>query len=157
MVKILLDTTYLLPIFRIRVRLERYEEVFPQLLEGYDVLYTPLSLVEAKWVVLSISRGSHSERERYLEAFRRGLKALLHEERLTQTIVTSPEIERVADVLLIKGGIKDYFDRMIYATATFYDAALLTEDERLARLVVEGAPRPREVLCWRDLLKMLVT
>ncbi|MGC9148588.1 MAG: PIN domain-containing protein [Sulfolobales archaeon] len=61
---------------------------------------------------------------------------------MKQTILTNSEIERIADELLTKHGIQDYFDRMIYATAVHYDLVLLTEDNQLHELSrTNNAPR----------------
>ena len=156
MAELVLDTTYLLPIFGIGVELEGFETLFPQLLGEYEVLYNPLSVVEAKWISLRLGRDDPSMRERLLVAFTKGLKALLSDERLKQTELTNPEIEETADILLLNAGVRDYFDRMIYATAVNRGASLLTEDEELKELArAEDVPRPREVLTWSDLRSKL--
>lgn len=152
MAELVLDTTYLLPIFGIGVELEGFETLFPELLVEYEALYNPLSVVEAKWISLKLGRSDPSRRERLLAAFTKGLKALLGDERLKQTELTNPEIEKTADILLLNAGVRDYFDRMIYATAVSRGASLLTEDEELKELArVEDVPKPREVLTWSDL------
>ncbi len=152
MAELVLDTTYLLPIFGIGVELEGFETLFPQLLGKYEVLYNPLSVVEAKWISLRLGRDDPSMRERLLVAFTKGLKALLGDERLKQTELTNPEIEKTADILLLNASVRDYFDRMIYATAVNRGASLLTEDEELKELArAEDVPKPREVLTWSDL------
>ena len=152
MAELVLDTTYLLPIFGIGVELEGFETLFPQLLGKYEVLYNPLSVVEAKWISLRLGRDDPSMREGLLAAFTKGLKALLGDERLKQTELTNPEIEETADILLLNAGVRDYFDRMIYATAVNRGASLLTEDEELKELAgAEDVPKPREVLTWSDL------
>ena len=132
--ELVLDTTYLLPIFGIDVRLKGFGELFPRLLASYAVLYNPVSLVEAKWIVLKLVKKEPQKRDILLGRFRRGLEALLRDDRLGQTELTSPEIEEVADLLLTRTGIADYFDRLIYATAASRGSVLLTEDEELARV-----------------------
>ena len=112
----LLDTTYILPILGIKVPLKNYETLFPTLLERFEVVYNPLSIVEAKWITLSLIRRLRIEREPMLERFVRGLKVLLNDERLKSTLITAPETEENADKLL-DYGVKDYFDRMILSTA----------------------------------------
>ena len=54
--KLVLDTTYLLPIFKIKVKLKYYDSIFPTLTEKYIVLYNPISIIEAKWIVLKLCR-----------------------------------------------------------------------------------------------------
>jgi len=153
---ILLDTSYLLPLFGVSVDLETFNELFPKLLEKFEVLYNPVSLVEGKWIVLKIAFRQPSLKDRLLKAYRLGLKSLLSDDRLKQTELTSPEMEEVADVLLEKG-VRDYFDRVIYATAVVREATLLTEDRELKRLgEAEAAPKPRGVRDWYEVRRLLV-
>ena len=51
-----------------------------------------------------------------------------------QTRLTSPEIEDIADKLE-DIGLKDYFDRLIAATAIVNDFKLLTEDKKFHNLL----------------------
>ncbi len=153
MVELLLDTTYLLPAFGIALKLDGFNERFPKVLETHNVSYNPISLVEAKWVVLRLSRQRPADRAKLLERYRLGLRVLLGDERLRQTEVTNETVERVADGLLVDNQTKDYFDRTIYGTACAGDCMLLTEDEGLRRLKPkQDAPRPKEILAWKDLL-----
>jgi hypothetical protein len=43
---LLLDTTYLLPVFGIDVGLAKFEIKFPEILDEYDIRYNPVSLLE---------------------------------------------------------------------------------------------------------------
>lgn len=154
MADLLLDTTYLLPLFGIRVNLPGFRTYFPRLLNRYRVLYSPLSLVEAKWTVLRISKERPRERKEILRRFRKGLDVLYRDRRLSQTELTNPHIEEVADALL-EAGVPDYFDRMIYATAVHYNAILMTENGRLLRISKEKLPRPPEVVTWEAAVRSL--
>lgn len=149
--ELILDTTYLLPLFGIGVGLARYESLFPRLLEAVRVGYNPVSLVEAKWISLRLARDRPDRRDSLLSAYRRGLAAILSDERISATDLTGPEVEAVADRLLLEFGLSDYFDRVIYATSVVENAILLTEDGELLRLARDrDAPRPREALRWAD-------
>jgi len=149
---LLLDTTYLLPAFGVSMQLERFEERFPKVLKTYSVSYNPISLVEAKWVVLKLARRRGADRVKLLERYRLGLAVLLADERMKQTGLTSEAVERVADGLLIDGLAKDYFDRTIYGTACATNRLLLTEDEELHALKKkDGVPRPTDILAWKNL------
>ena len=46
--ELLLDTTYVLPIFGLNIELRDFEKTFLKLLKSYSVMYNPISLVEAK-------------------------------------------------------------------------------------------------------------
>ncbi|MDK2463223.1 MAG: hypothetical protein QI223_00395 [Candidatus Korarchaeota archaeon] len=149
--ELILDTTYLLPIFGVGVGLPRYESLFTRLLETLSVGYNPVSLVEAKWISLGLARDHPDKRDGLLSAYRRGLAAILLDERISATELTGPEVEAVADRLLLEFGLADYFDRVIYATAVVRNATLLTEDGELLRLARSPeAPRPREAMRWAD-------
>jgi len=150
--EILLDTTYLLPVFSVDVGLKGFKKYFPKLLVEHEVYYSPASLVEAKWIVLAlVKRGV----EGLLEAYRVGLRALLSDVRLRQTPLTTPEVEEVADEAL-KEGLKDYFDRLLFATAACLDLVLLTEDEELHELLRRWrAPKPKGALTWREAVEKL--
>ena len=153
--KLLLDTTYLLPIFGVRVGLKGFDTMFPLLLDKYSVVYNPISIVEAKWIVLRLSRRQSQERKLILERFREGLKVLLNDERLSQTIITNSDMEEIADRLLLEAGIRDYFDRLIYSTAAYFNAILLTEDESLKGINLEDLPCPSKVMKWGELTEFI--
>jgi len=150
--ELLLDTTYLLPAFGIALQLKGFNDRFPDILKAYSVSYNPISLVEAKWVVLRLSRQRPADRGKLLESYRLGLRVVLTDERLKQTDLTSESVERVADGLLIDEKSGDYFDRTIYGTACSLDCLLLTEDNELLALKTKEVPQPRDVLAWKDLL-----
>lgn len=71
--ELLLDTTYLLPLFGLGVDLRRFESVFPRLLHAYSVIYNPISLVESKWIMLKLIRRRAQNKDSLLQAYRRGL------------------------------------------------------------------------------------
>lgn len=131
---LLLDTLYILPLLGLQVpQLKDYEEKFPKMLIKFRILFNPLSLVEAKWVLLKLMKSRDiPHKNTILERFRIGIKTILKSERLHQTEFTSYEIEKYADTLL--GVINDYFDRMIIATAKVCNAVLLTEDRALMNI-----------------------
>ncbi len=156
--KVLLDTTYLLPIFGISVNLKNFEKHFPKLLTTSDVLYTPVSIVEAKWVILRLTKKTHesNERKKILNAYRIGLRILFGDGRLTQTYLTNPDIEEIADQLLIDVNISDFFDRIIHATVIHYDTVLLTEDQELLYIIKNNQlPKLKEVITWSDAIRRL--
>ncbi len=154
MAEIVLDTTYVLPIFGVKVDLMDFDKRFPVLLDDNLVMYNPVSLVEAKWIVLKLAKSNPASSEPLLEAYRVGLKVLLSEPRLRPTDLTNDGVELVADELLAKAELRDYFDRLIYATATHSDYSLLTEDELLHTTAKRGTlPRPKKTLNWENIVE----
>lgn len=149
--RILLDTTYILPLLGVDVEVKGLKENFIKVLENYEVYYNPISLIETKFIVLQLLKNGVD----VLEDYKIGLNRILLEDRLKQTPLTNPEIETVADSLLIDRNIKDYFDRMIYATATALGLTLVTEDKDLIKLANDYPLKPPNVLSWKSLCKDL--
>ena len=145
--KILLDTSYLLPLFGIDVEIDGLKENFPKVLKRFEVYYSPISLIETKFIILRLLK----EGINLLEDYRVGLDSILAEDLLKPTLLTNSEIEDVADKLLIDKGLKDYFDRMIYATAVVFKLALVTEDRKLTELASNYSLKPPKVYSWKTL------
>ncbi len=155
--ELLLDTTYLLPIFGIGEGLKGFEDAFPRLLDSYSVAYNPISLLEAKWVALRLARRGQASEDALLAAYRTGLRALEGERRLTQTKLTNDAVEEIADGLLRRERVEDYFDRLIYGTAAVRRCLLLTEDRDLHRVAAKdrAGAGPRRLATWTGILKSL--
>jgi hypothetical protein len=152
--EILLDTTYLLPIFGVKLEYRDFEANFPNALEKYSVRYNPVSLIEAKWTVLRISRRNRDKRDVLLQSFRTGLMSLERDKRFQATAFTNDTIEESSDILLTKQNLSDYFDRQIYSTAVYHESILLTEDERLHELLKspENPLKPKQMMKWKQLI-----
>ncbi len=114
--------------------MKNFDKAFEKLLDSFSVDYNPASLIEAKWILLKLGRMNTGKREALFNAYRTGLKVLVADGRLKETTLTNDVVETVADELLTKEEVKDYFDRLIYGTAADRGCALLTEDEKLSKL-----------------------
>ena len=148
--RILLDTSYLLPLFGIDVEIDGLKENFPKVLKKFEVYYSPVSLIETKFIILRLLKDGIN----LLEDYRVGLDSILAEDLFKPTPLTNSEIEEVADRLLIDKGLKDYFDRMIYATAVVFKLALVTEDRKLTEIASNYSLKPPKVYSWKTLLKL---
>lgn len=151
---LLLDTSYLLPIFGVGLEYRDFEAVFPALHEVYALRYNPVSLIESKWIVLRHGKKFPDMREALLKSYRRGIFSLEKDAHMQKTILTSEKIEEYADALLTKENISDYFDRLIYSTSAHFNYSLLTEDEKLHDIFKRSRalPKPRAVMRWKNLL-----
>lgn len=149
---LLLDSSYLFPIFGVGLEYRDFDVIFPRLPDRYSVKYNPVSLIEAKWYVLRQSR--KKGREDLLEGYRRGLTSLERDRRLESTRLTNDRIEELSDSLLAKFSIQDYFDRLIYSTAAYLGSILLTEDGPLHEVFkkTDDLPKPKRIMKWKDLL-----
>ena len=145
--RILLDTSYLLPLFGIDVEIDGLKENFPKVLKKFEVYYSPISLIETKFIILRLLKDGIN----LLEDYRVGLDSILAEDLFKPTPLTNSEIEEVADRLLVDKGLKDYFDRMIYATAVVFKLALVTEDRKLTEIASNYSLKPPKVYSWKTL------
>ena len=156
--ELLLDSSYLLPIFGIALEYRGFEKIFSDLPEKYVVKYNPVSLIEAKWAILRRSRKQRNQRTILLQNYRQGLLALQRDPGFQSTVLTNDEIEGISDLLLTQFDVGDYFDRQIYSTATHLQCNLLTEDVLLHELFRKNAdnslPKPKRLLKWTDLVKI---
>lgn len=156
--ELLLDSSYLFPIFGIELEYRNFESLFSNLTEKYALKYNPASLIEAKWYVLRKSKKERGWADALFQSYRRGLLSLQRDKRIESTSLTNERIEELADSLLTKFAIRDYFDRIIYSTAAELQCILLTEDGPLHELFrkVENIdlPKPKQMMKWRDLLAL---
>jgi hypothetical protein len=154
--ELVLDTSYLLPIFGIKLEFRDFERAFPILLRRYSVVYNPASLVEAKWITLRLARSNASSRDAILQAYRLGLMGLEAEPGLRPSSLTDERVEDIADGLLLNERLGDYFDRIIYSTAVSRGCALLTEDRELQEIWTRsGEKRLKKIVTWSDVLQSL--
>lgn len=154
--ELLLDTTYILPLFGLKVNLKDFDTNFPILMGKFLASYNPIALVESKWIILRLIRKNPSKRGDLLKAYRIGMSTLGSDNRLRQTILTDEMIEEIADRLLLEEGLSDYVDRLVYATAAHLNYALLTEDEDLHRIGKSGKlDKPKKMTNWEKLIQEL--
>jgi PIN domain nuclease of toxin-antitoxin system len=103
---------------------------------------------------IKVIKRENEIKDQLLESYKIGLKAILIDNRFLQTMITNSEIENIADKLLLKAGIKDYFDRIIYATAATYNAILLTEDEELTAINLEDIEKLGKIISWNMIINL---
>jgi len=127
--RILLDTTYILPIFGIPIKIKNFEEKMSYIFTNYRILINSLSILEAKWKAIKLEK-QHPDIRNY---FYEGLIALNN---WTNTKIISfyrPEIDHLATNFYSLHN--DYFDCSILATAIYFADFFLTEDSILLDLV----------------------
>ncbi|GAB6947220.1 PIN domain-containing protein [Vulcanisaeta sp. JCM 16161] len=131
-IRILLDTTYLLPIVGINVK--GVEEVLIALSRvrrrfRAEFYYTQYNIIE---ILGKLSRLNYDE-----DIVRRGLKIIGGE-----FILTEPTLDGYIKALrLRRRGFNDLIDLLLYATAVTRDLKLLTRDKDLIQFLMrEGEP-----------------
>ena len=151
---LLLDSSYLLPIFGVGLEYRDFELVFPKLADQYSIRYNPVSIIEAKWYVLKQIKKKKAN-EDLLQSYRRGLSSLERDQTLKSTPLTNEKIEELSDALLVRYSLQDYFDRLIFSTSAHFGSILLTEDNLLHELfntIDNDLSKPKKILRWKDLL-----
>jgi hypothetical protein len=153
--RILLDTTYLLPIFGIDTGLEQFDSKFPKIAEKFEVLYNQVSLIEVKWTVLALLEKEKQieKRQEVLETYIAGLEILGAPEQRLKSImtITLPQAEKIADYLLFRFDLRDYFDRLVYASAALNKSILLTQNGRLKAIQEEATKRSQSKIAGAEI------
>ncbi len=150
--RLLLDTTYLMPLAGIET--DRFgSRDFAELCSagGVELLASPISLVEIKWVIIGKTKGRPDLREQLRRRYRDMLDLVLYGGIVRLTPLLDERIDEEENRLLDLG-IKDYFDRVIFSTAVHYADALLTEDSDLHNLWQNSESYRKLVTLytWRD-------
>ena len=155
--RLLLDTTYLLPMLGIRVKgLMNYRKYIGKILDMYSAYYHPVSLIESKWELLHLARRIDAEAlDTVFSRYRQGLNFILKSGKLIQLRFTGPEVEEEVDYL-IGNGYRDYFDLLIFSTAYVEDLTLVTEDNELRRIPGEFKRyEGMNIVNWSELIRLV--
>lgn len=146
---IILDTTYVLPIFGIKVNLfEDFQEEFRQLwkngLKIYDVYLSSTSLIEIMFKLLNEYR--KKEDMSILERYQLILPTVLN----SPIKIFNPEIDikasSIASIIRSSGHL-DYMDCWMAGSAVSINSILLTEDKELVNLL-KIIPETRKLIIW---------
>ena len=73
---LVLDSSYLLPIFGVKVGYRNFDSIFPELLSKYSVKYSPISLIETKWVMIRDTKNFPQNKSIHFRDFREGLLSI---------------------------------------------------------------------------------
>ncbi len=155
--KILLDTTYILPLLGIRVKqLKGFDVYIERVLDEYEVYYHPVSLIEAKWELIHLKK--EIGRDNWIDfalRYRQGLNYIYKSGRLHQLEFTNINVEDEVDNLIVHG-YRDYFDLLIFSTAFIENIALLTEDEELINIPRKlSRYMDMKVMNWENLVNLI--
>lgn len=64
---ILLDTTYILPIFGIPIKIKNFEEKMNNIFTNYRILINSLSILEAKWKAIKLEKQHPNVKDYFYE------------------------------------------------------------------------------------------
>jgi len=121
--KILLDTTYLLPAIGISIRGLRKEAVLNILKRGHEVLVSQITIFELS------AKGAKYVVEGKLSADRvcRGIKAVVYDDRIK--IIPMHDTSILLTAFKLRRNVSDFIDCIIISSAINSADMLLTEDE----------------------------
>jgi len=122
--KVLLDTSLLLPTLGIEVR---GAERLLERLWGHELYYSELSILEAIWVALSLARRGVLDRD----LFEWGLQSVFEGYRRAEL---SPEVVMMG-LELYELGHRDIVDCLLYSTALSYGMRFASLDRELREFV----------------------
>ncbi|MFV2015872.1 MAG: PIN domain-containing protein [Candidatus Heimdallarchaeota archaeon] len=163
MMRVFLDTIYLMPLFRLENSVNLKIEEIKKLLTRDDLrfLYQMVSLIELKWIIIRGGENNDDLRDDLEDAFSNSLRYL---EDNTKILTLSIDSDTINDVSyeLEKYGHRDYFDTLILASAILHADILLTEDDAFIKLVdkqrqmksVFYNPNLR-ILKWKEFMKTI--
>lgn len=129
--KVLLDTTFILPSLGIGVG-EQVSKGLEKLARiKHDIYFSPFSILETLWVAARLSKSVDLNSE----SLKLGLRSIMKSGRYKKT-EEDPEIFNEALRLHVMGH-KDMIDNILYATSTRLDLKLLTLDKELKQFIHE--------------------
>ena len=114
----LLDTSFLLPVFGVDIDVPDVRNQLLRLSRKFTLLINSLSILEAKWIILKLSR----RKPEVLESFRDGLNLVVRGGEFRVVPFYLPEIDAVATDIYVHH--RDYIDCSILASA-YVEADLL--------------------------------
>ena len=85
--KLLLDTTYLLSLFKIEMSGFSSEDLEALLNSGIDLYYNPVSLIEVKWVILRLTKRKGSKLKELRSIYSETIEYLLTSDEIKRTII----------------------------------------------------------------------
>lgn len=126
--KILLDTTYLLPIVGITVKELPRDAILKLINEGHQIAISQISLFELA------AKGAKYVKNGALKAetVTRGIRALSYNEKIEVIPITDTKLLLIAFTL--RNMLEDFIDCLILATAINECNALVTEDSDIQNL-----------------------
>ncbi|MHA1721995.1 MAG: hypothetical protein ACTSXW_02860 [Candidatus Baldrarchaeia archaeon] len=134
MKKILLDTTYILPLLGVEIEIPNLREKIISLAKNFKPMLNSLSILEAKWKTLKFAKKEPS----ILESFSEGLLFLTRGEVFEIIPFYTYEADLIATTLYKYH--KDYIDCSILASAYINADIFITEEKNKMQKLLEQIP-----------------
>lgn len=127
--KVLLDTTFILPSLGIDVGEEVSKGLEKLAKIEVDVYCSRFSVLEALWVAAKLSGNGNFNPE----SFRLGLRSILESGRYMKVEEDSEIFNKALELYML--GHKDMMDNILYASSTYLNFKLLTLDTELKEFI----------------------
>ncbi|RLF17286.1 MAG: PIN domain nuclease [Thermoprotei archaeon] len=143
-IKILLDTSFLLPILGFETSHE-VMDAFKKLY-AHTLYYNDISILEALWKIVKVIKGERSEIKRILE----GVIAIRN------TMEYAPISEKAIEnsINMYKLGHRDMIDNLLYSIALSEGLRLLTVDNELINFIEKHRFPRRYILTPKELTQI---
>lgn len=137
MIKVHIDTTYLMPLFGLESLIKGLNNQILEILQLDKVVFTysPVSIIEIKWQVIKLSKAGINE-EVLEKKFSQALTSLKEDKRYNVINFLDAKINDLSFELR-KLGHDDYFDTIIASSALWESKNFVTEDEPLKLIIQE--------------------
>ena len=141
--RILIDTTFLLPALGVGVE-EEAEDIIP-FFRRVKVYYLEVGLLEAIWKILKIADSGA------LKRVKMGIEAI----RKTYNLITPPAEAYIEAIKIYEMGHRDYIDALYYSTAKSASLKLLTIDRKFIEFLADKEYNIKNIITPRELKQML--
>ncbi|MBS7612312.1 PIN domain-containing protein [Candidatus Bathyarchaeota archaeon] len=127
--KVLLDTSFLLPTLGIDVSREVLECLKRLVEEEVELYYSKFSILESLWIAIRLAKDRNLDMERFNE----GLRSIVNGGRYMRVEESSEVFNEALRLYML--GHKDMIDNILYATSSSLDFRLLTLDGELKEFI----------------------
>jgi PIN domain nuclease of toxin-antitoxin system len=131
MLKVLLDTTFILPSLGIDVGEEVLEGLSKLAQIKVNIYFSRFSILETLWIAARLSKSPNFNPE----IFKLGLRSILEGKRYMKVEESSEIFDEALRLYML--GHKDMIDNILYATSTNLNLKLLTLDKELKEFIHE--------------------
>jgi PIN domain nuclease of toxin-antitoxin system len=131
MLKVLLDTTFILPSLGIDVGEEVLKGLSKLAQIKVNIYFSRFSILETLWIAARLSKSPNFN----TEIFKLGLRSILEGKRYMKVEESSEILNEALRLYML--GHKDMIDNILYATSTNLNLKLLTLDKELKEFIHE--------------------
>lgn len=157
---IILDTTYVLPLFGVKIDLhdkfiDEIKELYLNNLKNYSIIIPSVCLIE---VMYKLNREFRSTKNQ--EIFKRYSNVLPSITKHDSITIFNPYLDQLSSnyaLMLRQKGHSDLMDCLIASTAWRFESTLISEDSTLKRLILSLEPKYQvKIINWDEFSNMIM-